>query len=812
MKKLALLLVPLSLAAQPFVDLQTQVKRNLQPTHGGFGTLPGNPSMAFCGDGTWSATKCTNTAAGGTVLTPLSLNSVVIGGGIGAPFIVSNVTVDAAEAPGTGILRALSFITETASHSAFAMKSAGSNYGQVANINPTTWGLGFGSASTTYGTSALTWNDSGLVSVPGTFKVATLNGVGIYAGGLLGVATGLSTNCVLVDGTSAPCAGGGSVLSVFGRAPVVIAQIGDYNAAQVTNAVDQTGSYSNPTWLVSLSASKLLLGTIPAARLPFPTLTTAGGVQAKFCPAGSHVVNINADSTVDCSADSGGGGGGTGTFVDWQKPTSQITNLNVGDVAIYSKTVPALAAGECFTVSTSWALTNFAAGINSYKLWYGSQSFTLVNANAQTNVWMLPVAKICNDPGVQNAQTILTPGFARSDGSDFGQTPGAIAQDATIPQVIKLTANAAGASDGVTGYGWTITMDTASGGGGGGGGSGTPGGTAGQIQTKVDATTFGGITVSGDATLNGVSGALALSSVVSPGSCGSTTTSCGLTVDGKGRITALSNNTIAGGGGGGASSVPQLTDLQAVRTNSTVITVGSGACTVGPTSSILSSVTLTISAGTAMARVSCDRSVFPPVIRVHKDTLTVACSGSCVTDTNAVFGVDDSPLFAWTATSGTWDTSGGTDYRAIAGGYRALPGFGLLKSLSGGTETWALDPTILATQYSAATFGVCVGSPCTVASTITPPFIVTSTRTLSKCYIAANTAPTGASLIVDVKKNGTSVFGGNPKLTLTAGSTGVLSVTAFATTAFAENDKITVDITQIGSLIAGQDVEAVCVF
>ncbi len=120
----------------------------------------------------------------------------------------------------------------------------------------------------------------------------------------------------------------------------------------------------------------------------------------------------------------------------------------------------------------------------------------------------------------------------------------------------------------------------------------------------------------------------------------------------------------------------------------------------------------------------------------------------------------------------------------------------------------------LPSAINPASFSLCVDAPCAVANEVTPPFIVTSTRTLSKCYIASGStsAPTGADLIVDVLKNGTSVFGGNPKLTLTDGSTGVLSVSTFATTAFAENDKITVNITQIGSSVPGQNIEAVCIF
>lgn len=63
----------------------------------------------------------------------------------------------------------------------------------------------------------------------------------------------------------------------------------------------------------------------------------------------------------------------------------------------------------------------------------------------------------------------------------------------------------------------------------------------------------GGITaLTGDVTASGTgSVAATLSTVVSPSTCGDTTHSCGLTYDGKGRITGATNNVIAGGGGGG---------------------------------------------------------------------------------------------------------------------------------------------------------------------------------------------------------------------------------------------------------------------
>lgn len=58
------------------------------------------------------------------------------------------------------------------------------------------------------------------------------------------------------DGTLS-ATGGGAVSSVFTRSGAVVAQAGDYTAAQVTNAVDQTQTYSNPGWITALPWTKV---------------------------------------------------------------------------------------------------------------------------------------------------------------------------------------------------------------------------------------------------------------------------------------------------------------------------------------------------------------------------------------------------------------------------------------------------------------------------------------------------------------------------------------------------------------------------
>lgn len=57
------------------------------------------------------------------------------------------------------------------------------------------------------------------------------------------------------DGSCVNPAGG--VTSVFGRTGAVVAATNDYTAAQVTNAVDSTSTYSDPSWLTALLSTKL---------------------------------------------------------------------------------------------------------------------------------------------------------------------------------------------------------------------------------------------------------------------------------------------------------------------------------------------------------------------------------------------------------------------------------------------------------------------------------------------------------------------------------------------------------------------------
>lgn len=72
-----------------------------------------------------------------------------------------------------------------------------------------------------------------------------------------------------------------------------------------------------------------------------------------------------------------------------------------------------------------------------------------------------------------------------------------------------------------------------------------------------------------------------------------------------------------------------------------------------------------------------------------------------------------------------------------------------------------------------------------------------------------NTAPTGAALIVDVNKNGTTIYGTQAnRPTIAAGANAATGGTASVTT-FAAGDVFSVDIDQVGSTVAGSDLVVV---
>lgn len=98
-------------------------------------------------------------------------------------------------------------------------------------------------------------------------------------------------------------------------------------------------------------------------------------------------------------------------------------------------------------------------------------------------------------------------------------------------------------------------------------------------------------------------------------------------------------------------------------------------------------------------------------------------------------------------------------------------------------------------------------TPIAAGANLTPELIVPIAGTIIKAVASAKTGPTGADLIFDLNVNGTSIWAATQanRLKIVAAATSG-SQTSFDTTALVAGDKLSIDVDQIGSTIAGQDI------
>jgi hypothetical protein len=116
---------------------------------------------------------------------------------------------------------------------------------------------------------------------------------------------------------------------------------------------------------------------------------------------------------------------------------------------------------------------------------------------------------------------------------------------------------------------------------------------------------------------------------------------------------------------------------------------------------------------------------------------------------------------------------------------------------------WA-TPAVVEKKF---TFILHIGEPATVGLNKTNAIIVPSACTVQKAFAYAKIGPTGTALIFDINKNGTSLWASTQANRIQIAASAVSGTqTSFDTTALAEGDVLTIDIDQIGSTIAGQDI------
>ena len=156
-------------------------------------------------------------------------------------------------------------------------------------------------------------------------------------------------------------------------------------------------------------------------------------------------------------------------------------------------------------------------------------------------------------------------------------------------------------------------------------------------------------------------------------------------------------------GSGGATMAYQLGDLAVGRTSSTVLTVGAGCTSTAPCNvrfgyqvfTISTSATATISgstSGTAYVYINGSGTL------MVGHNLTVACSAGCTAQSGVTsFPANVIPIATWTATSGTWDSTGGRDQRAFLAAKVLAGGQGIVITEAAGQSTLAVDNGVIPT-------------------------------------------------------------------------------------------------------------------
>lgn len=128
-------------------------------------------------------------------------------------------------------------------------------------------------------------------------------------------------------------------------------------------------------------------------------------------------------------------------------------------------------------------------------------------------------------------------------------------------------------------------------------------------------------------------------------------------------------------------------------------------------------------------------------------------------------------------------------------------------------------PTLYAIDDAGADYELSEGRPTFLFSitgslatgvSLTPIIPIHRTLTIVRAYAVVKTAPTGANLIIDINKNGVSIWNATPanRLTVVAGATSG-NQTAFDTPALAADDSLTLDVDQVGSTVAGADLSVI---
>jgi len=160
-----------------------------------------------------------------------------------------------------------------------------------------------------------------------------------------------------------------------------------------------------------------------------------------------------------------------------------------------------------------------------------------------------------------------------------------------------------------------------------------------------------------------------------------------------------------GSGGGGATMAAQLGDMAVISSDVATLTIGSNCSTTAPcnvrignqTYPFTASATVTLTNGTGTAYFYVDAN---GILTVGHN-LALTCTGPCVAVGGVTgFPANSTPLFTWLAANSTWNSAGGTDYRAFLSTQNVTAGTGVSVMSSGSQMVVGVDTAVVPTYVS----------------------------------------------------------------------------------------------------------------
>lgn len=161
-----------------------------------------------------------------------------------------------------------------------------------------------------------------------------------------------------------------------------------------------------------------------------------------------------------------------------------------------------------------------------------------------------------------------------------------------------------------------------------------------------------------------------------------------------------------GSGNSGGSMASQLGDLQAMRTSSTVLSIGTNCSATTPCNVRFGSTVYSITSG-ATVTLSGSRSGMLYVYVSTSGTLTVGnkvaatCHGCAAQPNVTSFPPDSVPIATWGVSNGKLDPTGGQDFRAVLGPKNLIAGLGVTAVDTNGTAMLSADTTLIGFHVAA---------------------------------------------------------------------------------------------------------------